>query len=527
MPFQLDSKWPPVLQCPAVRVSVTLGSKANIDRTASIFTNMHKSVVFLVCSCIPIFFLASPRARALDDIGPTNRVWLQGVGDVETSNGFQIDGTLRLETIDDAYNITLVVNGVVTNSPSGLVEINPGAGGGRMISADWINEGLFKVNYSMDLSRSNGFFLQRGIFVIADNQDVFMHDSNGFFNQEQGVLTINGRMELEEAAFNYNGGTITGEPTLINSVLFIAPAVTNHVSFTFNGPYSRLASDLQPGQSIRSQGTLRDGPSILASPTGFQNAGTILLDSTNFPARASLIATPGAITNLASGVIDVLSGAGGEREIDADLINLGQIRIGADCRIAPTSGGFTNEGQVSIGADQTLIVQSNYRQGAAASLAIGLSQPEIGFPHESIEISGTAQLDGHLQIVLPEGVRPAPLDEFTLLRSKARSGYFSSALLPPLSAGMFWNIDYTTNRVTLSLTDSFTAPALKPSLLPDGHIRLLLAGSAGGGYILQTSTNLLDWSGLRTNQPFAGVFEFVETNVTQTPHRFYRVIPAH
>jgi hypothetical protein len=95
-----------------------------------------------------------------------------------------------------------------------------------------------------------------------------------------------------------------------------------------------------------------------------------------------------------------------------------------------------------------------------------LSQPEIGFAQESIEVLGTAQLDGRLQIVLAEGVSPAPLDEFILLRSNARSGYFSSAILPPLSDGMFWNIDYTTNAVTLSVTDSFTAPALKPSLLP-------------------------------------------------------------
>jgi hypothetical protein len=447
--------------------------------------------------------------------------------DVETSNGFQNDGILRLETIDDAYNITLVVNGVVTNNSTGRVEINPGAGGGRMISADWINQGLFKVDYSIDLSRSNGFFLQRGIFIIAANQDVFLYNTNGFFNQEQGALTINGRMELKEASFNYTGGTITGSPTLINSALFIAPTVTNRVSFEFNGPYSRLVSDVQPEQSLRAEGTLRDGPSVLSSSTGFRNAGTILLDSTNSPVSASLIAAQGAITNLASGMIDVRAGAGGEREINADLINLGEIRIGADCTISPISGSFTNAGQVSIAPDQTLIVQSNYLQDAAASLAIGLSQPEIGFAQESIEVLGTAQLDGRLQIVLAEGVSPAPLDEFILLRSKARSGYFSSAILPPLSDGMFWNIDYTTNVVTLSVTDSFTAPALKPSLLPDGHFRLLFAGSVGGGYILQTSTNLLSWSGLRTNQPFAEVFEFVETNITQTPYRFYRVISAH
>ena len=259
---------------------------------------------------------------------------------------------------------------------------------------------------------------------------------------------------------------LSGAPTLINSVLFIAPGVTNRVSFTFNGPFSRLIGDVVPEQFLRAEGTLRDGPSVLASATGFRNAGTISLDSTDFPASASLIVTQGAITNLASGIIDVRFGAGGEREIDADLINFGKLRIGAGCTIAPASGGFTNEGLVSIDPDQTLIVQSNYLQGSAASVAIGLSQPQIDFPQESIEVSGTAQLDGQLQIILAEGFSPAPLDEFVLLRSKALSGYFSSAVLPPLSDGMFWNINYTTNAVILSLGDSFTAPALNSVFCP-------------------------------------------------------------
>ena len=485
---------------------------------------MLKSVILLAWSCI-LFLSSSTLARALDDIGSTNRVWLQGVVDVETSNGFQNEGILRLETIDDAYNITFVVNGVVTNKPTGRVEINPGAGGGRMISADWINEGLFNVQYSINLSRSNGFFLQQGIFVVAANQDVFLYNTNGYFNQEQGALTINGRMELKEATFNYTGGTITGAPVLINSVLYIAPRVTNRVDFTFNGPYSRFVGHVLSEQSLRVQGTLRDGPSVLFSATGFWNAGSILLDSTNAPVSASLMVDQGAVTNVASGIIDVRSGAGGEREINADLINLGEIRIGADCIIAPTSGSFTNDGRVRIESDQTLFVKSNYLESASASLAIGLSQPEIGFPHESIEVSDTAQLGGQLQIDLAQTFNPKPLDEFILLRSKARSGYFSRMIMPPLSGGMFWNIDYTSNLVILSVADSFKPPVLSQiDRVPSGHVRLLFVGSIGGGYILQASTNLLDWSGVLTNQPFAGVFEYVEKNVMQTPYRFYRVV---
>ena len=74
---------------------------------------------------------AVPSATAIDDIGPTNRVWLQGTSET-VSRGFQNAGTLLFETIDDAYNISLYVpDGAITNLATGLIQFKGGAGGAR------------------------------------------------------------------------------------------------------------------------------------------------------------------------------------------------------------------------------------------------------------------------------------------------------------------------------------------------------------------------------------------------------------
>ncbi|HZM02770.1 MAG TPA: hypothetical protein VFC44_07075 [Candidatus Saccharimonadales bacterium] len=49
------------------------------------------------------------------------------------------------------------------------------------------------------------------------------------------------------------------------------------------------------------------------------------------------------------------------------------------------------------------------------------------------------------------------------------------------------------------------------------------AGIAGN-YIIETSTNLVNWRSLQTN--FAP-FTFVDTNAASSPFRFYRTVLVH
>ncbi len=81
-------------------------------------------------------------------------------------------------------------------------------------------------------------------------------------------------------------------------------------------------------------------------------------------------------------------------------------------------------------------------------------------------------------------------------------------------------------------------PNYAPSFLPantrftNGAFRLELSGLVGEGYILQATTNLVDWVSLQTNLPSpnpgvllpTNLFNFIDSAATNFPFRFYRAL---
>jgi len=488
---------------------------------------MQRCIIYWLSFWAALVSAALP-ARAIDDIGPTNRVWLQGVVELVISGGFKNEGLLLLETIDDAFNINLLLTtGAITNTATGVVQINPGAGGNRAVSANWFNDGTINVNYLADLSRTNGFFYQRGNFNIASNLTVYIYSTNGVFSQDAGNFDIEGKVEFKQITFNYNGGAIDGSPTLINSSLLISQTATNPATFIFNGPECQLLGNIPMNCFLEVQGSDLEGAVLLNNVGGFRNDGTLSLSATNTVADVTLTVTQGGITNSSSGIINSESGTGGQREIDADLINLGRISVNNVLTINAPSGGITNAGELRILADQLLMVKSNYVQAPGGSLKIDLLEPDLAFEHEALNVAGTAQLDGSIEITLPAGFAPSANATFVLLRCKKRIGFFNGAVVPPLPNPQTWKIDYGDQDVTLTVSPTMETPSLKEfGLLSADKFYLIFSGTLGGGYILQTSADLIQWSNVQTNRPFSGVLEYVEPNIQQIPHRFYRVISS-
>ena len=62
------------------------------------------------------------------------------------------------------------------------------------------------------------------------------------------------------------------------------------------------------------------------------------------------------------------------------------------------------------------------------------------------------------------------------------------------------------------------------SYLANGRFMLQLSGVAGDSYVLQASTNLVNWSSLYTNVAPANAFSLTDTNAANYPLRFYRVL---
>jgi hypothetical protein len=59
-------------------------------------------------------------------------------------------------------------------------------------------------------------------------------------------------------------------------------------------------------------------------------------------------------------------------------------------------------------------------------------------------------------------------------------------------------------------------------LTSSGMLQLRVQGAIGGRYVLESSSNLVNWSALATNEILAGSVDYLDLSMTNQPQRFYR-----
>jgi hypothetical protein len=64
-----------------------------------------------------------------------------------------------------------------------------------------------------------------------------------------------------------------------------------------------------------------------------------------------------------------------------------------------------------------------------------------------------------------------------------------------------------------------------PVFLSNGTFQMQFWAAAGQTFILQTSSNLIDWTSLSTNSPASVPFTLVDPGAAGALHRFYRIVP--
>jgi hypothetical protein len=58
----------------------------------------------------------------------------------------------------------------------------------------------------------------------------------------------------------------------------------------------------------------------------------------------------------------------------------------------------------------------------------------------------------------------------------------------------------------------------------NGTFQLTFSGVPGNSYVLQASTNLVNWTSLSTNNAPTNLFKWVDPGASNFPSRFYRVL---
>ncbi|MCB0289386.1 MAG: hypothetical protein KDH97_03935, partial [Calditrichaeota bacterium] len=279
---------------------------------------------------------------------------------------------------------------------------------------------------------------------------------NGFI-QGDGPLTVDG-------SFEWTRGTVRGSGDLnINGTLQTAAGGTrileaktlnNYGNINLNETIRLSGSALlvnQAGGTV----AIENGSDIREETPGGQirNAGTFLRSSApgisliqiDFINRGVLEITEGtlafenALTNSAAGVIQ-----------------------GSDT-IKVQGAAFTNSGTVRPGTSPgSLTLIGNFPQDAGSSFDVEIGGNTPGSSYDQLMVSGSAQLDGTLNISLVNGFEPVAGQTFSIMTYGSHSGQFAAVNNAVLNGNSVFAVEYLGSelRLTAGSFDRFTLTAL-------------------------------------------------------------------
>ncbi len=253
---------------------------------------------------------------------------------------------------------------------------------------------------------------------------------------------------------NGAGGTIRAESD--DHLIIDTVGRTNLGTIELAGGTVEYSQSLtnQAGGTISGRGVFR-GSSAAPGGTGLTNNGVA-----SFSAGISDIF--GDVNNTGSGKI-VAAGASTVTFYD-DVINNGDIRTVTGSRSVffgsvTGAGTFTGGGTVELEGDlkpgnspANVTFGGNVEIGATAGLDIELAGTTKGAQYDSLTIAGTVSLGGTLNASLIDGFIPSSGQAFEILTAAGGiNGTFDTTNLPALAGGLFFDLDYMPNAISLSV----------------------------------------------------------------------------
>jgi len=189
-------------------------------------------------------------------------------------------------------------------------------------------------------------------------------------------------------------------------------------------------------------------------------------------------------------------------------------------------GAVTVSGMIAPGSGiGKLTLNAGLTMNPGSTARFGLTR--VPFTNDSLVVTGTAALNGTLE-VLNNGVEALQAgDNFKLLTAGLTTGSFTSLDLPPLDAGLDWSTNKLVTDGTLWVVAT-TAPTISAASQSAGNFLFSgNGGTPGWNYFVLGTTNLAlpvdQWERLTTNQyTIAGGFAFTN-NTASSDRRFFRI----
>lgn len=149
------------------------------------------------------------------------------------------------------------------------------------------------------------------------------------------------------------------------------------------------------------------------------------------------VATPKNDTSATSVFIE----NGGIITVDSAVSPVGQLTLG---------DGIITAGTLQIESTGVVDVDGDYTQSEAGVLVIELAGDAIG-QFGRLDVLDAVGIQGALEVSLDGSFQPIAGDQFEFLSGTSLSGTFDTTLLPALSPGLVWDLNYLANAVLLDV----------------------------------------------------------------------------
>jgi T5SS/PEP-CTERM-associated repeat protein len=313
----------------------------------------------------------------------------------------------------------------------------------------------------------SGARLVAGDTVIGDNTD-----SRGevIVEGRGSVLEVNGTLDVSDPG--------EADLTIANSGLVTAQGV---VRIAVGGRLSMVSGRLEAGSTgVLNNGLLQGSGRILGAvnntangkirtrlgevlvlANNLVNSGVVELDggelettgpltnNADIDAQAAIVRAGGGLQNNAGAQLSI---TGGTVDVFGTVTNAagGIVAVGGNST-AVFHDALNNSGQFTVfeGSDVLALENLTFTPTSALSVQLGLVDETEEFGQ--IDAAGDAALAGSLAVTLAPGFTPTLGDSFQLLTAGSVTGAFANASLPPLGAGLAWDVDYTPESVILSV----------------------------------------------------------------------------
>jgi hypothetical protein len=263
-----------------------------------------------------------------------------------------------------------------------------------------------------------------------------------------GTLVSGNNVTLDGSA--HGAITLAGTYTVTNNTsTYVVGTINNTGAIQMNADNTTAALIIQGNV------TLTGGGTVTLSTTGgggnsyfYQNGGSTLTNINNTIQGTGIIGYNGlAVVN--EGTINANT-AGATLQITTSTLTNQGLLESTGTGTLQLSTPVTNSGEIVPNGSPspgTISISNNLTQTSAGAEGVVLGGLTAGTQYSQLNISGTANLSGALDVGFANGFTPVSGNQFTVLTANTISGAFSSINSAALPGGLNWILTYNFSSV--------------------------------------------------------------------------------